>query len=145
MRIGVPFVGGLFHPKKEPFHTKDIDFISNDTYKCCMCGHESVILPVQWDKQSQCPECGGQMMSWEWFGWKDNPIRNRYVKAKDEIREIEGKLSVSQAGYNLSLFTRAERTIGYGVMVVEELPCEAPWMNGLGACNVKIYAIRRLR
>jgi len=143
MRKGVPFVDGSIYPKTDRFNTKDIDFTSKDTYKCCRCGFEAVIQPAPWNQQSECPECKGQMMSWLWGGWKKNSLRDRHWKASQELRDIESQLTVSQAGLPILLFTRSERTIGNGVMVVEDIPCEAPWMGALGACKVKIYAMRR--
>lgn len=142
-KLGVPFVDGSLYPKNEEFHSKDVDFTSKDTYKCCRCGFEAVIQPAPWNRQSECAHCGGQMMSWLWNGWKDNELRKRYQKASDEIREIEANLTVSQIGSPISGFTKEERTIGHGVMIVENVPCEAPWMSGMGACLIKIYAMRR--
>jgi len=124
-------------------HTKDIDFISKDTYKCCQCGSEAVIQPIPWDQQSKCAHCGGQTMSWLWSGWKDNDLRRRYDRASLEIQDVESKLTVSQIGAPIYTFTKEERTVGYGILVVEDFPCEAPWMGSMGACLVKIYAMRR--
>jgi hypothetical protein len=43
----------------------------------------------------------------------------------------------------LSNFTKQELTIGRGLTTVDHLPFEAPWMNGMGACTVKIFEVKR--
>jgi hypothetical protein len=40
-------------------------------------------------------------------------------------------------------YTEEERTIGKGIMVVETIPCEAPWCGYLGAGMIMITGIRR--
>jgi hypothetical protein len=40
-------------------------------------------------------------------------------------------------------FTDRELTIGKGIMKVGHLPCEAPWLNGYGACLIQISDVKR--
>lgn len=59
----------------------------------------------------------------------------------EECQKYEFDLKLNLAG--LSFFTKSELTIGMGLTTVDHLPFVAPWMNGLGACSVKIYEVKR--
>lgn len=41
------------------------------------------------------------------------------------------------------IYTEEERTIGKGLMLVEKIPCEAPWLGALGSGMIMIIGIRR--
>lgn len=127
------------------FHSKEIDFLVADVLKCGSCGYEIVDNPeVEYSEKSRCPEChDGQMMGWAWGGWKENPIRKKYWDATRALNEVKGHLSVHQGTQPLRTFSKAERVIGKGLIVVMEVPCEAPVLSGVGAGSCKIYGMRR--
>jgi hypothetical protein len=125
-------------------YTKDIGPRDESHLKCNDCGHEAEINPsLSYEKQADCPQCrGGQMMSWDWMGWKDTPERQeRSRKFDEEKRKAKGS-PVSQDSEPFENFTEGERTI-HNLLVLERPGTEAPWLTAHGAGFVKIYGIRR--
>lgn len=125
-------------------YEKDPGPTDADHLKCNVCGYES-----RYDRnrpyslQSECPNSdGGQMMSWNWNGWKDNSLRRDRQKEQAEKRNRKAGEPVSQETEDFAAFSEAERNI-HGLLVVKGPGTEAPWLSGAGACLVKIYGIRR--
>ena len=123
---------------------KATEHITKDVLKCNNCGCERLENPsIEYEYQSECPECGeGQMMGWEWNGWKPHKAREMSWEIRSMQVKINELLKVSQKSDRLSRFTRQERTIGPGVYI-EELGQVLPWMGALGAASIKVWGIRQ--
>lgn len=126
-------------------NTEETEHITKDMLKCSNCGFEKLENPsIDYNEQSRCSQCDyGRMMGWQWPGWKPNELREKQRKINALLAEVEEGLKVCQETDDIKNFTKDERTIGKGVMVVEKLGQKAPWLNGFGACLIKIYGIRR--
>lgn len=111
--------------------------------KCNNCGHEEKINPnVSYEARADCRVCHrGQMMGWDWMGWKNNEARKKRLEEMEK-RAKEPRESISQESEPFENFTERERNIK-GLVTVESPGTEAPWMSPLGACLVKVFGIRR--
>ncbi len=112
--------------------------------KCNHCGNEKERnYDLSYEAQADCHVCHrGQMMGWNWMGWKDNKTRKE--RLKKEARRLRRKKNrpVSQKSEPFENFTERERNIK-GLVTVSAPGTEAPWLTPFGAGLVKIYGIRR--
>ncbi len=123
--------------------TKATEHITKDVLKCCGCGFEKLELPdVEYEKQSECPQCSDQMMGWMWNGWKDHEARKLYWQRRELEIKIDEMTKVSQTYQSVTHFTKEERTVGPGVEITK-YGQEVPWMTPLGAGMIKVWGMRR--
>lgn len=118
---------------------------SSNHLMCNNCGYEVQIRQdVSYEKQSDCRFCHGrgQMMSWDWEGWKATPERQARLEEEVRKQKTARRRPVSQASEPFNAFTRKERNT-HGLLVVDKPGTEAPWEEEFGACVVKVFGIRR--
>ncbi len=122
--------------------------------KCIRCGHTTAYCEdTEWRYQSDCKQCrdhDGSMLGYGWGGWKLTPERDAYFKKEEKDRKqreaahkIEQQKPEFQYSEPFHKFSKEERTIAKGLLVVEDPGTEAPWLGAFGACFVKVYGIRR--
>ena len=117
---------------------------SSNHLKCLNCGHEAEIRRnVPYEEQADCPSCKrGQMMSWNWGGWKLTPESQLRLRQETRRQKEARLIPVPQESESFDGFTPQERNI-HDLLVVEKPGTEAPWLTPFGASLVKIFGIRR--
>jgi len=124
-------------------NNRETEHITKDVLKCCGCGCERIEIPdKEYEEQSECPQCGDQMMGWMWNGWKEHEAREMYWEMKTLQRKIDEMTQVSQTYQSERHFTQEERTVGPGVEITK-YGQEVPWMTPFGVGMIKVWGMRR--
>ena len=131
-------------PKTAFDYRQDVGPKDKKHLKCNNCGNEQEKnYDLSYGEQADCRICHqGQMMSWNWMGWKDNKARKRRLKEGAKKLKKRKRKPVSQKSEPFENFTEGERNIK-GLVTVSAPGTEAPWLTPFGAGLVRIYGIRR--